>query len=229
MSHHIYTNAENDVDLYHIEPFVYMKKGVGIVNIKLHYVRLAYVVSLSIPHLAVSVPYGLVFGHVDPAHGHAMYDRMKSINAHRVELRTDMMLELVAQFAFGALCVYVQGFVKALCFIMSTATISSYLFAFFTQVSHLQEECFPEKQSDASFARRQVMSSMDFAADSIVWGHISGGLNMQALHHCIPSVSAMHLRDLYPKFRQVCKKHGVQLKEASSLKSFVVGFINVAN
>jgi len=229
MSHHIYTNDEADVDLYHFEPVLYLKKGVGTVNIMLHYLRLAYVLSSSILHLAGVVPIGLVFGQVDPAHGHAMYDRMKSIDAHRVELRTDIVLEMVAQVAFWTYYGNTQGWVKGLCFVLSTTTVSSYFFAFFTQLSHLQEECFPEKHSDASWARRQVMSSLDFAADSIVWGYISGGLNTQALHHCIPSVSAMHLRDLYPKFRQVCKKHGVQLKEASSLKSLVVGFINLSN
>jgi len=114
---------------------------------------------------------------------------------------------------------------------MAVYTISSYLFSFFTQVSHLQEECHPDEKDMAkySFAQRQVVTSIDFAADSAMWGHISGGLNTQAIHHCFPSVSAMHLRELYPKFRKVCRKHGVQLKESPSLTEFVGGFIHFAN
>merc|ERR1712232_1215222 len=124
-----------------------------------------------------------------------------------------------------------QGFVHGFCFFLSVIVVVSYLFSFFTQVSHLQQECFldEKKRDELSFAKRQVLSSMDFAADSFWWGHISGGLNTQAIHHCFPSVSAMHLREMYPKFRVICKKHGVQLKEASSLWSFVWGFISLAN
>jgi fatty acid desaturase len=231
MSHHIYTNEENDVDLYHFDPIVALEKGVGTVNILLHMVRLTYLLSSAIPHLALVVPYGLLFGQIDPAHGHRMYDRVKAIKAHRAELKWELVLETVALFAFYALCYSYHGFVKAISYQMSVYVISSYLFSFFTQVSHLQEECFvdPKKRDELSFAKRQVSSSMDFAADSAFWGHVSGGLNTQAIHHCFPSVSAMHLRDMYPKFRQVCKKHGVHLKEQPSLGAFVWGFVQFAN
>jgi hypothetical protein len=39
----------------------------------------------------------------------------------------------------------------------------------------------------------------------------------------------MHLRALYPGFRKVCQKHGVELKEATSLGSFLWGFVHFSN
>jgi len=231
MTHHIYTNEhDHDVDLHHFDPVISMKAGVNSINIVLHYLRLIYIMSTSIAHLVLVVPYGLLFGQTDPAHGHKMYDQCHSILAHRAELRWEMVGEVIAQIGFWATCAYFQGAMAALCFNMSIFTVSSYCFAFFTQVSHLQEECFFDPNDEKlSFAERQVKSSKDFSADSAFWGHISGGLNTQAIHHCLPSISAMHLREMYPKFRQVCKAHGVEVKEADSLRAFVMGFISFAN
>mmetsp|Transcript_85826 Transcript_85826/g.247671 ORF Transcript_85826/g.247671 Transcript_85826/m.247671 type:complete len:483 (-) Transcript_85826:281-1729(-) len=231
MSHHIYTNGEEDVDLFHFDPIVTLKKGEGHVNIVLHVIRLLLVLSTAVVHLAIAVPYGLLFGQIDPVPGHRMYDRVKAINAHRAELRREMMIELAALFAYFAVCWYQQGLIKGICVQMSIFTISSYIFSFFTQVSHLQEECFGEGDDlkKLSFAKRQVATSMDFATDSFFWSLASGGLNTQSIHHCFPSVSATQLRDLYPTFRRVCRKHGVELKEARSMMDFIWGFVQFAN
>ena len=35
----------------------------------------------------------------------------------------------------------------------------------------------------------------------------------QALHHVIPGVHSCHYRHLYPKYREVCKKHKIHLNE----------------
>jgi len=231
LSHHIYTNDDTDVDLYHFDPVITMEKGAGSLPLWLHFVRIVYLLSTAMQHLNVIAPYNLLFGAVDPAHGHRQYDRINSIKAHRFELRCEMILEMVAQVVFWAICGYFQGWLRALGFQMMVFAFSSYLFSFFTQISHLQEECFPDPKvkEQLPFAKRQVMSSTDFSADSAVWGHLSGGLNTQAIHQCLPSVSAMHLRALYPKFREVCIKHGVELKEAHSLSSFLWGFISFSN
>jgi fatty acid desaturase len=231
MSHHIYTNEEADVDLYHYDPIMSLEKGVGVTNSFLHGLRLFYLLSTTVVHLCLVVPYLLLTGHVDPAHGHAMYDQMKKIDYLRSILRGELAIEVGLQFSYFYFIYKMQGFVTALCFFMSVMAVHGYCFAFFTQVSHLQQECFlgKKKLEELSFAKRQVVASMDFAADSFWWGHISGGLNTQAIHHVFPSVSAMHLREMYPQFRVVCKKHGVQLKEARSLGSFVWGFISYAN
>jgi fatty acid desaturase len=233
MSHHIYTNMEDhDVDLYHFDPILILKKGEGTVHIVLHYIRIIFLMSTAVAHLALVVPYGLITGHVDPKDGHAQYDRVMNIQSTRAELRRDMVTQVMMTVLFFAWVGYHNGFINGICQQMSILTISGLFFAFFTQVSHLQEECHMDNAEDwdkLSFAMRQVKSSMDFSADSAVWGHISGGLNTQAIHHCFPSISAMHLRAMYPGFREVCKKHGVELKEAPSLSSFLLGFVAFSN
>ena len=40
---------------------------------------------------------------------------------------------------------------------------------------------------------------------------MSGGLNMQALHHVLPGVCSCHLTALYPRFEQICAKHNVTI------------------
>lgn len=231
MSHHIYTNDETDVDLYHFDPIVTLQSGVGHVHPALHALRLLVILSSAILHLVLVVPYGLLFGQVDPVPGHRMYDRIKAIDAHRAELRREMVLELVALLAYFSLCWSQHGLIKGICVQMSIYTISSLHFSLFTQVSHLQEECFVDKQEskNLSFARRMVTTSVDYATDSAFWCHMSSGLNTQSLHHCFPAVSAIHLRALYPGFRKVCKEHRVLLKEASSLTHVVWGFLQFSN
>mmetsp|Transcript_46149 Transcript_46149/g.136376 ORF Transcript_46149/g.136376 Transcript_46149/m.136376 type:complete len:479 (+) Transcript_46149:150-1586(+) len=231
VSHHCHTNGEEDVDLYHFNPLIILQKGVGSVHEALHYLRLGFLCSTVYPHLSIVVPYGLLVGQVDPAHGHRMYDQFSASEAYRKNLRADIGLETLCLFLYFCLTGYMQGFAKGLCFYMSCMVVCSYLFSFFTQVSHLQEECFLDEKERAklTFMKNQAATSMDFSADSAFWGHVSGGLNTQAIHHCLPPISAMHLRSMYPKFRQVCKKHGVELKEAKSLSAFVWGFIQVAN
>merc|ERR1712113_1108408 len=137
----------------------------------------------AIPHLTLVVPYGLLCGHIDPMPGHRVYDQVKAILAHRAELRNELSIETFAQISWWFVSGYFQGFIRGLCFQWSVWTISSYLFAFFTQVSHLQEECHVDSTYPAklSFAKRQVVTSIDFAPDSAIWGHLSGGLNTQAI------------------------------------------------
>lgn len=235
MSHHVHTNEEVDVDLYHWEPLISFEhgrsKGRTTLNPVLHGIRILYMCATPIIHLNFIVPYGLIFGQVDPLIDHSMYDRIPAIKHHRATLKWEIIIELGMQILYFCVAGKYHGFLKGLWIQMSTFVIASYLFVFFTQVTHLQEECFltEEERTKLSFAERQVATSKDFATESAFWGHVSGGLNTQALHHVIPSVSAMHLRALYPKFRQVCKKHGVEVKVAPSMGEFLWGLVTFAN
>lgn len=231
LSHHAHTNEDCDVDLHHFDPVMTFNKDSRKIHPVLHAMRLIYLFSTAVPHLSIVVPYGLLFGHSDPANGHKMYDRIPAIQAHRSMLKRELFAEFVALMLWFGFCGYTQGIVKGLWTQLSIYAVSSYLFCFFTQVTHLQEECFisEDKKKSMSWAQRQVSTCIDFAPDSVVWGHMAGGLNTQALHHCIPSVSAMHLRSLYPKFRRVCRKHDVDLKMAPSLCDFITGFITFSS
>jgi len=53
------------------------------------------------------------------------------------------------------------------------------------------------------WVREQIAYTVDFQTDSYFWYFISGGLNMQAIHHCLPGIAHRHHHILYPKFRAV--------------------------
>ena len=74
---------------------------------------------------------------------------------------------------------------------------------------------------ETSWAKRQVMTAVSFKAESYLWLFLSGGLNMQGLHHLLPSIGSYHLIDMWPEFRKVCRKHGVDLKETLGCCSFL--------
>ena len=110
-------------------------------------------------------------------------------------------LQLVSAVG-GAL---VRGVVLAL----APHVTASLFFMFITQVSHIQEAC----QSDAVLNepcpfKRQAQTSLDYSpSNSLVW-FITGGLNLQSIHHLLPSVSCVHYPAMYPKFLAICEKHG---------------------
>lgn len=74
-------------------------------------------------------------------------------------------------------------------------------------VNHLAAELHGHSNS---WAKNQVITTMDYATDSLFWTHFTGGLNHQTVHHLFPSISHYHYRELTPILRRVCAKHGVQ-------------------
>ena len=107
--------------------------------------------------------------------------------------------------AFGVLLAVVPFFSSSLYF-MGT-----------TQISHIQEDC----QSSATFAhtcpyKRQACSSMDYWTNSRLTSFFTGALNMQSIHHVLPSISLVHYIHLYPAFYRICERHGCAPHTASS-------------
>lgn len=87
--------------------------------------------------------------------------------------------------------------------------VSSMLFMSVTQVSHIQRETQTRRALDCpDFFKRQAMTSLDYSCESPLWGFLTGGLNTQSIHHVLPVVHSSHYSDLYPKFREVCLRHG---------------------
>ena len=110
----------------------------------------------------------------------------------------------------------VRGVVLAL----APHVTASLFFMFTTQVSHIQEAC----QSDAVLNepcpfKRQAQTSLDYSpSNSLVW-FITGGLNLQSIHHLLPSVSCVHYPAMYPKFLAICEKHGCVLRPGGWLST----------
>jgi fatty acid desaturase len=123
---------------------------------------------------------------------------------------------LVICFILSALFIIVPfllfSWPKAIAFILIPYFLSSIIFINVTQVSHIQEEVQPETVNE-NWMRQMVEHSMDYSQDSKLWFFLTGGLNLQSIHHCIPALDSSQLFELYPKFREICKKHGVKINE----------------
>ena len=100
---------------------------------------------------------------------------------------------------------------KAAMFIVVPNMIFSCLFMSASQINHNLEDC---SGSDTNFAKHQVITAQNFGTRSTFWFVFSGGLNYQIEHHLFPFVNHCHLPFLAPGVKELCRKHGVDYKEA---------------
>ncbi|KAG2491002.1 hypothetical protein HYH03_010674 [Edaphochlamys debaryana] len=98
-------------------------------------------------------------------------------------------------------------------FMMSVA------FMTIAQISHIQldAEAPTADLEKLHWARRMVLTSVDYSQGSRLWTYLTIGLNMQSLHHIIPGVSYSQYVALYPKYRAICEKHGIKLLERRNI------------
>ena len=65
--------------------------------------------------------------------------------------------------------------------------------------------------------KRQAMTSLDYGAHSSLVSFLTGSLNVQSVHHTLPSISLVHYTALYDKFHAICVTHDCAPQSASSL------------
>ena len=98
---------------------------------------------------------------------------------------------------------------------------SSLVFALVTQSSHLTQPCLDVgarlQGVPGAWGRLQVLSSINYACDSRIWAWITGGLNLQSVHHVAPHVHSWHYPLLYPRLRLAWTRLGCVPSEAPSL------------
>jgi len=96
--------------------------------------------------------------------------------------------------------------------------MSSLMFMGVTQISHIQSECQSDETSgEVDYFKRQARTSMDYSTSSPFVGFMTGHLNVQSLHHTLPSISSAHYRALYPGFHALCVKHGCEPPQGKSI------------
>ena len=80
-----------------------------------------------------------------------------------------------------------------------------------------QEECQEaETLNEPDPFKRQAQTSLDYNPASWLTRFLTGGLNLQSIHHVMPSVSCVHYPALYPKFLAICEAHGCVPQRADS-------------
>ena len=111
-----------------------------------------------------------------------------------------------------------HGVVKGIAFNFIFTSVLGICFAMVTQVNHLTDESTVNngEMKDSDWGKHQIVTSHDFAVDSLFWFYFSGGLNQQIEHHLLPSVCACHLRKLHPLVQELCTKYGVPMNESNS-------------
>lgn len=75
----------------------------------------------------------------------------------------------------------------------------------------------PARSAPSPAPARQALTSVDYSTGSPFWSFFTGGLNVQSLHHTLPSVNSCHYLSLYPKYKAVCERHGVRLAQRRGL------------
>lgn len=227
VQHHVYTNDEPDVDLYHFLPVARTTRFSRYCpQFAFQAMSVFAVLPTSVCHLMFVVPLDLLTRYVDPVTHTRRYEQCENVDDLVEGAKVSMLIEFVLSLAWLLSLAAVHGFAKASKWLAMSYSIASFCFIVFTQGAHLQEDCMTDKDAaDRSWAKRQVLTAVNFDPDSLFWSMASGGLNTQAIHHILPTVSACHLRGMYPRFREVCEKHGVDLKEASGIRAFFGGFL----
>jgi len=120
--------------------------------------------------------------------------------------------------------IYAQSSIARAIFLSCTfMVVSGYVFVLMFSVNHLTENtAFPDDTypfNSREWAILQVLTSSNFAIDSIFWTIVSGGLNFQIEHHLFPGVNHFHLAKISPIVQQTCKEFGIPYQLFPSFSS----------
>jgi len=227
VQHHVYTNDDDDVDLYHFLPLLRLSRNSKTVSrFKMQWLLIFFMAPTTVCHLMFVVPCDLLSRQVDAITGTTRYSQCQNRDDLVAGKSVALSCELFLCAFWFALNLYMHGVCNGWCRMILSWGIASYLFLIFTQGAHLQAECMVGKEADSSWAKRQVVTAVNVRPDSYFWLFLTGGLTMQSLHHVLPGIADCHLIDMWPKFKELCAKHDVDVKEVSSIFSFVSGFLS---
>lgn len=124
-----------------------------------------------------------------------------------------LLAALLQRLVFYVLPVYRFGLVWGGLWAACPAFVFSILFMLNTQLAHLNSETEGEvsgRHSDCWYAH-QIATTADFSPHSRIHWFLSGGLNLQVIHHLFPTVDHCHLPGLRVVVADVCRAHGLEL------------------
>jgi fatty acid desaturase len=213
VSHHGNTNhPESDLDLNHFHPIARLHGRSA--NPRVHAALKCFTIFMAF-FFATLVQ---SFAHPFQAAGNAQFlgDARAVLDRTRwsswLQLSASAAVLVVPWLLWGA-----EQPAKAALFGFAPFFASSLLFMGVTQVSHIQASTQADVvPAPPHWAIHQVQSSLDYSQGSRAVTFFTGGLNAQGLHHCVPFMSSSHFVEFYPKYRELCKKHGVKIREVSA-------------
>jgi len=223
ISHHTHTNEVGlDIDLYHGAPwtrFHPLDRWTGV-----HRIQIATVAGMDFLWATFAETYlyptFMLMRNSTSKRFFGDYEKVLLYNTR------GLVIQLILGGAVVLWPLLAFSLLKAAVFILYPHFAAGIIFMTITQISHIQEATqravtdagsSSSSSSSSRWVRQMVESSLDYSQDSLFWTIVTGGLNMQSLHHCMPALSSSRYRAFYPHFRAVCKKHGVAINEVSDI------------
>lgn len=126
------------------------------------------------------------------------------------------ILYTIYMFVLPSLFSHHSIFQRAVLYVTSQL-VCGWTLAFLFQVAHVVPKAdFPVVDSShgrpkvhQGWAAMQVRTTTNFSTNSMLWTHLSGGLNYQIEHHLFPSVCHLHYPSIHPIVKAVCEEFNV--------------------
>ncbi len=112
---------------------------------------------------------------------------------------------------------------------MLNGAIVSLVFIGVMAVSHISDFTLRPEPGNGnkmalSWAKLQLLATIDYNPGSVLLNWTLGGFNAHTLHHLLPNVSHVHYVKLLPMFRELCKKHELPYMEMPYRKALASHF-----
>jgi len=221
-SHHVHTNEAGDYDLHHMAPHIRLHARDGWLPAHAHqaaFVALTTPLDTLVQSTVFPARLLLGWGFLgQPGGGAGAAAALAAAQPLLARTRGTLLLQLAASLAALAYPFLAWGAtLRAAAWALYPWAVASLLFMAVTQVSHVQAAAQRHPvPAGGHWARRMVAASVDYAQGSRLAAFLTGGLNCQGLHHCVPILSSAHFPDFYPTYRAIAARHGVQIQEEPS-------------
>lgn len=208
VSHHCHTNEHGkDIDLLHFSPLARLHQEA---RWRPQHVLQLIVVAASFLFATLAETFVFPFFAACKQRqlGEPRFVERRTRIASAMQMLASLAV-LVAPFSF----LHERGL--ALTFALVPFLLTSALFMSVTQVSHVQAST-QALRGAKHWTALQVESSLDYDQGSWLTTFLTGGLNCQGLHHCLPLLSSSRFVEFYPTYRRICERHGYRIREARS-------------
>jgi linoleoyl-CoA desaturase len=71
-----------------------------------------------------------------------------------------------------------------------------------------------------SWPKLQMVTSVDYNAESVFLNWTLGGFNAHSLHHLLPNISHVHYLNILPIFKETAKKHNINYMNMPYIEAY---------